>query len=366
MKKKKVRKFIFVCLKKGMLISLIVSLFVFVPALTKLNNVREDAFSRKFVGKKAEYQGVIRMWNIDTFESGSISKTSFLENVSLKFEKENKGAYIKVENLTIDEFLCLIKENKKPDLFSFGTGVQNYLKDYFQVLPNESIKSVKTNFLACGVDGENIKAVPWSYNSYVLISSLTRIEKAGKSYKNNLKEISLDLDYDKKYKKNTKHVYSLTFGGNNYVNAVNVFNREFDKNIINEVSLQKIDKNYDKNTFYNAYVDFINNNASVLLGTNRDVFRMENRVFAGKEKDVIYQQLKNYTDLVNYMSVLTTETKKKNLCFDFIKFLLSENTQKQIKNMGLYSTTINNLYDDGVLKLLESELTENLVVKNLF
>ena len=52
--------------------------------------VWSNVLSNKFFGKKAEYQGVITLWNVDTFEGGSASKTSFLENVSLKFEKEKK------------------------------------------------------------------------------------------------------------------------------------------------------------------------------------------------------------------------------------------------------------------------------------
>ena len=126
------------------------------------------------------------------------------------------------------------------------------------------------------------------------------------------------------------------------------------------------DKNYDKNTFYDAYVNFINNKSSVLLGTNRDVFRMENRVFVGKETDVIYEPLTSYTDLVNYISVITSKTKKQNVCLDFVKFLMSEKIQKEIKSIGIFSTTLNNIYDDGVIKEIEDKLTGKMVVENLF
>ena len=321
--------------------------------------MRENAISNKFFGHKAEFQGVLTLWNIDTFEGGCSSKTSFLEDVSLKFEKQNKGAYIKVENLGIDEFLQRLKDNKMPDMFSFGLGAQKYLQDKMISLPNKVLTNVKSNFLSCGIDGENIKAVPWSYSLYTLISSLTRIEKAGKTYNNNLKELVLDLSYDKKYKKNTKHIYSLTFGGNEFANALNIFNREFDKNVINEVNLRNIDINYNKNTFYEAYVNFVNYQSSVLLG-------MENRCFLGKETDAIYEPLLSFTDLVNYISVLTKDSNKQNVCLDFVDFLLSENIQKEIKNIGLFSTTLNEIYKQGVMQRIERSLTEKMVVKNLF
>ena len=366
MKKKKVKKFIFVCLKKGMLISLVVSLFVFVPVLTKTYKAREDAIENKFLGKKAEYQGVLSLWNVDTFEGGSASKTSFLENASLKFEKENRGAYIRVDNLTVDEFISRIKDGKKPDLFSFGNGVQVYLKNDMQTLPNDILSNVKSNFLACGVDRGNIKAVPWSFSTYCLISSISRIEKAGKEFNNNLKELALNLAFDKKLKKSTKHTYSITFGGNDFSNAINIFAREFSANLNNEVQMKNIDENYNKNTFYEAYVNFINNKASVLLGTNRDVFRMENRKFAGKESDVIYEPILSFTDLVNYISITTDETIKKGVCLDFIEFLLSENNQKKISEIGLFSTVLNNLYDDGLMKEIEEKIKGQMIIKTLF
>lgn len=366
MKKKKVKKFIFVCLKKGMLISLVVSLFVFVPALTKAYKAREDALANKFIGKKAEHQGIITLWNVDTFEGGSASKTSFLESASLKFEKENKGAYINVENLSIDEFLSRVKQGCKSDLLSFGNGIQDYLKKDMQSLPSEVLSNVKSNFLSCGLDAGQLKAVPWVYSAYCLISSISRIEKAGKSFNNNLKELALNLSFDKKLKKSIKHTYSITFGGNEFSNAVNIFSREFDVNLNDEVKMKNIDKNYNKNTFYEAYVNFINGNASVLLGTNRDVLRMENRAFAGKETDVIYEPILSYTDLVQYISVLTTDSKKRNVCLDFIEFILSEKMQTQVKNIGLFSTTIFNLYEDGIFKEIENKINEEMVVKNLF
>ena len=366
MKKNKVRKFIFVCLNKGLILSLVVSLFVFVPVITTVHNTRENALENKFFGKKAEYQGVITLWNVDTFEGGSASKSSFLENVSLKFEEQNKGAYIKVERLSIDEFFSRVKEGKKPDLFSFGNGVQNYLNEDIQTLPSEMLLNLKQNFLSCGLDSSLIKAIPWSYSMYCLISSASRIEKAGKNYKNNLKELALNLSFDQKLKKSTKHTYSLTFGGNEFSNAVNIFTREFSVNLNNEVKMKNIDEKYNKNTFYEAYVNFINNKASVLLGTNRDVFRMENRKFAGKETDVIYEPLLSFSDLVNYVSITTAETKKKKVCLDFIKFLLSERVQKSINNIGLFSPVLNGIYQEGIMKEIELKINEQMLIKNLF
>ncbi len=366
MKKKKVRKFIFVCLTRGLIISLLVSLLVFVPTITTVYKTREEALSNKFFGKKAEYQGVITLWNVDTFEGGSASRKSLLEDVSLRFEKKNKGAYIKVENLSLNEFLSRIKEGKKPHLFSFGTGVASYLEENMVALSNDIAKDVKTNFYSSGLDGGNLKAAAWCYNIYTLISRKDRIEKAKKSYNQSLINLALELSFDKVYKKSTKHTYSLTFGGNDYVNAVNILPRVMEISVREQADKGNIDDRYKQNTFYEAYARFVGGKANMLLGTLRDVFRMENRKQSGKETDVIYEPLTNFTDLVSYISIIRSEEKIENVCKDFISFLISKEIQLKIANIGLFSTTLYDIYKDGTLSWIEKQINNEILVKNVF
>ena len=51
--------------------------------------------------EKFSFEGVINVWNVDTFESGSNSKASFLESASMKFSKENKGVLFLVKNFKV-------------------------------------------------------------------------------------------------------------------------------------------------------------------------------------------------------------------------------------------------------------------------
>ena len=46
---------------------------------------------QKFVGNRAEKSCVLELWNVDTFEGGTASKSGFLEKVALAFEKKYKG-----------------------------------------------------------------------------------------------------------------------------------------------------------------------------------------------------------------------------------------------------------------------------------
>ena len=52
---------------------------------------------------KFEYQGVLTLWNVDTFEGGSGARSGWLEKKAIAFEKQNKGIYF--EHFTINFFI---------------------------------------------------------------------------------------------------------------------------------------------------------------------------------------------------------------------------------------------------------------------
>jgi len=363
---KKTKKIVFMVLGKGFLVFLLVLVIMLVPTVGVVYKSNKESLQNKFLGKIPAFQGIITLWNIDTFEGGSASRSFFLEKVCAKFEKTYKGVFIKVENLTIDEMNANINNGKYPNLFSFGTGVSGLMKDKMIALPDNFSRKIKPNFYTAGLDGTVLKAIPWCYSGYTLISSLARIEKAGKTYNSDLKSLAFDLAFDTKLKKKTKHTYSLTFGGNVYTNALNVVSRVFTNSVIYEAEKGNLDEKYNSQSSFDAYSSFVGGKASMLLGMMRDVFRMENRIMAGKESDVIYQPLSEYTDLVQYISIVKSDEKIVDICLEFVKFLLSDDIQQSIRDIGLFSSTLTGLYEDGVIKEFENAITENTIVKSVF
>lgn len=362
---KKPKKFVFMVLGRSVLIAILVALLLFIPTISVFTN--DETLSKNFFGNKAEYEGIITLWNVDTFEGGSSSRSSFLNNVAMKFEKQNKGAYIKVENLTVDEMVANINAGKIPNMFSFGTGVSGYLKEHMSVLKTSIGAKLKSNFYSAGLDGGNLKAVAWCYSVYSLISTTEKIENSGKEYNGSLKELAFSMAYDKNYKKKSKHIYSLTFGKNDFVSALDIFSREFTLvSVVDEAEKGNVDNKYNTQTPYEAYLNFITSKSSMLLGTARDVFRMENRLMTGQEVDVLYEPLGVYTDLVSYISVLNADERIMKVCKSFVEFLISDNIQKRLTDIGLMSPVLNNLYDSGVMKKLEESVNENTIIKNIF
>lgn len=366
LKIKSAKKFIFFAISRASLLTFLIGIMIVTPTLTIFYKNKKDAIDEKFIGKKASYQGVITLWNVDTFEGGSSSKVSFLESVAASFEKKYKGALIKVENLTIDEMIANLKMGNVPNLFSFGTGVAGYLEDKMIKLPESIVKGVFSNFYSAGLKSGELKAMAYSFGGYVLISSKDRIDKANKEYEGSLKNLIKELSYDLKLKKKTKHVYSITFGGNDFTHANNLFSRAFNENISTLLSNGILDESYNKQTTYGAYNNFTSRKASILLGTQRDIARMENRIKAGVESDVYFEAFSEYTDLVNYISIIEGDMNALNVCKDFISFLMSDEVQLWLSKIGLLSVKWLDLYDDGAMNLLEEAINEQTIVPNVF
>ena len=62
---------------------LIISPYPLFSKINKLNYSLNKVYNFNF-------SGVIELWNVDTFEGGSVSRAAFLEKRAIEFEKKNK------------------------------------------------------------------------------------------------------------------------------------------------------------------------------------------------------------------------------------------------------------------------------------
>lgn len=361
------KRMIFICVSRFFVVCLLVFILCLFPIAKTLYDQDSNLLSEKFFGKKSEFQGVLRLWNIDGFESGCLPKTYFLEKMSEQFEKKNKGVYVMVKNMTEDEVVSSIKAGDYPDMVCFGTGMNRYFNGKFVRLQDEIAVNLLPNFYGSALQNGALMAVPIMTGVYTLISSTERIENAQKNANIKLSSLAFALSTDKQKKKGVVHTNSLTFGTGVFSSALDAFSRKFKEvSVVELADAGVIDANYNSQTFYKAYESFVLNKSNMLLGTQRDVFRMENRVLAGKESDAIYEPIAEYTDLVQYVGVIATEKTKNSVCVDFVEFLLEKNSQKQLANIGMFSVLGENIYENLPFSKLEQVVCEQIVVKSTF
>lgn len=249
----------------------------------------------------AEYKGIITLWHIDTFEGGVGSRKQFLMSVARDFEKQNEGLLVMAVEHTAESAEKAMAEGKTPDLISYGAGVN--------VKNAQPIAGLGT---AGGVINGETYALCWCRGGYCLIENPDYVE--GK-----------------------KPSASLIVSQGEYTNP-----------LIAYVFSGKTENNLEILSPMNAYVKFVSGKSRYLLGTQRDINRLNNR---GMEYTI--QPLNGYNDLYQYISVTSLDTVKAKYAETFAEFLVSEKVQKQLYKVGMMSAYYNAEYDSPEMSLMQ-------------
>ena len=250
-----------------------------------------------YLDVKAENKKInmLTIWHCETHEGGRSSRLAFLKSVAREFEKVNSGVVVYVRLVEQVEMEELISAGELPDLLSFGSGVKPSLASALCEIKDDY--SVSKNYLNSARVGNRVLALPYMLSTYVVITK-TKIENA-KEYatKNNINFLAGNID------------------------AV-----RYDKDDLPIDSAE--------HTTYTAYLDFKNTKAPALVGTMRDVARLTN---ANYTQDSYYYLPTGYSNMAQYVGVCKPSKTGKM----FIQTLLSDETQKKVADVGLFSVKEN-------------------------
>ncbi len=257
---------------------------------------------KKDLSTNEGYKGIITLWHVDTFEGGSGSRKNFLLKIARDFEKENKGVLVFVVSHTVESVMKNFSNNIYPNVISYGAGVEV-----------ENVVSFPLEYaFKGGVIEKNNIAIPWCRGGYSLI-------------KNN--EFS---------KKNINKNFCAISNAEYNVPIISLMESNFKFNL-------KI-----KNQF-NAYCEFVNGQVEYLLGTQRDVVRLNNRGF-----NYSMQVIDGYNDLYQYVSVFAGEQDKVDKSIDFVDFLLSEKSQLKLNEIDMFSCFYSVEYANENMRLIQN------------
>ena len=270
-----------------------------------------------------DYQGILELWHVETFEGGSISRSKFLEREAINFETEHKGTYISIQTMSLEQFNLNLNAGKRPNMLSFGIGVGD---EFLSELIALNCEDVRSDIAKGGSINSKQLAIPYILGGYATIS--TGGDKLG---------VGLN-------------------GTNNPLKAYQKNGIEI-KNLYEDNSLDS----------YTAYDKFLKGEFDSLLGTQRDVYRCFNRNQKGLLLDAQFSFLEGYTDLVQYISVFKTTDIEELLCKEYVKKLISKDVQKKLANYNLFSVLNDvKLYESGVYDEFENTLKKPLEVENVF
>ena len=241
--------------------------------------------------KESSFSGILNLWHIDTFDGGTGSRKQFLLDTARSFEKNNSGTLICVTTHTEDSIKDNFNKGIFPDMISFSSGVLV-----------EKVKELNISKTFRGGEvGGKLYAIPWCVGGYFLIA------------KDNL-EFLPDNQYE-----------SILVSKGNY-NLINL-SRYLENITANE---------YQVKNSKDAISTFLLSRCGYMLGTQRDIVRLYNRNVTFKTKF-----LGEFSDLVQYISVLADSEDRINASNQFIEHLTSENVQKKLKKISMFSAFYN-------------------------
>ena len=116
---------------------------------------------------------------------------------------------------------------------------------------------------------------------------------------------------------------------------------------------------------FDAYDKFIGNKYNVLLGTQRDFYRCKNREDNGK-MSCSYRILSGFSDLIQYAAIFKSNTDEQNIALKFLEYLVSNNVQFKLTNIGMFPVINQNIYESEDYKKYNLELLNPLKTLNVF
>ncbi len=275
------------------------------------NTTKDDAQKQK---------KIITGWQIDTFEGGIGSRRKFLLDVASEFEKNNKEYLVMINSYNTNEANEKIKKGIFPDFISYSLGVN---------VCNQ--KKLETEYYSVGgLIDDTTYAVPWCRGGYVLISKKDLVNKT---------------KLDKVILSNSSHNFS----------SIAVFEEGY--------TVEKFEI-YEPKLAYQKFIS----SGEVMLGTQRDVVRLENR-----EEKYYYTPIKAFNDLYQYFSITSSDKDKISAVSKFLDLLLSEKIQNKLTKIKMFSDVAFLEYDNEVLNLMQyltdfktvSVFMENKVIESI-
>lgn len=294
---------------------------------------------------KTEYGGVLQMWNVESFEGGCGSRQNWLTKRAAKFERANKGTYVHVETITPAQAEDRLSRGETFDIvgFSFGSGALFCDK----LLPVAVPHNVADNFKQSATYGSSTYAIPYLSGVYCLFARQSELAEE------DLPSQCLTKRITRKVGKRVYELQPLTYGVSYYNNPLYALALS---GVRGSAELSEL-------TQYGAYEGFVAHTSAVtLLGTQRDLYRLNKRTEQGKIEPLAVLPLGGYTDLVQYVGI--SDGANKAAAEAFCKYLLSAEAQSSLVDIGMFSVT-DSIYSDQIYKRCEVALAE-CYVPNVF
>ncbi|MCL2540020.1 MAG: hypothetical protein FWE53_01110 [Firmicutes bacterium] len=335
---------------KGVLAGVLVLFMILAPVFLFPNLLKQPAPN----GNVLAGGSFLMLWQVETQEAGSGSIGAFLERRAVEYEKANKGTFIVTKRLTLGQLVLQLENGYLPDLISFGLGAGEIIAPKLKEYTGASL--VRPELAAAGRVGAKQMAVPWCMGGYMLAaksgvlednqSVLEQALKTGSEQKNRIR-------------------YSLTLGGEHNVGLLGLLNTNSKASVVGATNA--LHPEHLLQTQYKAYADFVSlPQSNILLGSQRDYARLVNRERNGSMDPLRYEFLSGFSDIVNFMGVVSGDSAKQAAARKFIEYLTGGAVQALLPSIGMFSVDGRQYYTQDGYREFELALSTGLKTINVF
>jgi len=327
------------CLLLRIILALLLILCVALVPMRLYERLNADMFTEELYHRReSRYYGTVTVWQIDSFEGGTGSRTLWLQSICNGFEMKNNGVYVKIESVNAALAKKLIKEKKRtPDIISFGAGC-GFTDDDFISLADVN---------ATRIEGSQLNnALVWCMGAYFIIgtSEMQAIGNDGKTVTQ---------------KRAVKDVYSIGIAEREGFNAREALSSFLSIDYAKPLS-SKYGTAQDIFEEYN-YSRSVNN----MLGTQRDLYRLQNAQSKNKGRESRVTLVDTYNDLYQHIGILKNDNEKKTVIMkEFLEYLVSDSVQGKLGSIGMFpvNKAATPQYANGYITVAWEQIKQN----NLF
>ncbi len=260
---------------------------------------------------------VYEVWHIESFEGGGGSRFQYLKNLALLYEKTHPTDLFLIKLVQAEDVEELLSASS-PDLISFSEQTAKTILPHLQTLENNY--GVKDNFLNSAMFNNQLKGLPYIASGYCYFTK---------------SEIS-----------SSENLELYTANSNSH-SAISLLNNE----IVNQNSTM---------TSFQCYCKFVNSKNIKLLGTARDLYRLQHLQNLGR-LSFNCEPVNEFSDLIQYLGIINSS----QAVNEFIEFVINDENQINLSKIGLFSTKNVKLYTDTNYSNMENAINE-CFVPNIF
>ncbi len=249
-------------------------------------------------------QTIYSIWHVETFEGGGKPRIDYLKTIARDMEKQDNQVLFMIKSIAPEKLKSEL-EVSKPDIISFGFGIGELVLPY--LVHQENTFDVRDELIESGSFNKRFYAVPYIVSGYAMFNHSMQAQ-----------------DF---------HV-----GTNNFTKPQNIYS---------SLNLTPT----ESESQYEAYKDFVYDKNVQLLGTGRDLFRINNLNSIGRTNAII-NPMDTYTDLIQYLGI----TNSNEITQKFMSLALSDTYQNTLIDYSLFSSKYNKIYSSGIYNDMEDAI----------